>query len=495
MRLPLPSARWLPPLLVYFAAGFAAVGIASMTWIVKERLSLSPSDLAAVGFWAGLIWAAKIPAGHLSDWLGPRRGWLLLLGSLLAASSAALGLAILLRSPLPFPPEAAYWLAAILGPAGFMLQDSVADGMSVACARRLSPEGDPLPESAVALELGSIQLWGRGALIAGSLAGGSLSAFLLSSDALGTERGAFWCLLAQFAPPALALLAFAASRLPLAERPEPSGPPPLDARLLAGSLAFALGAAALGALGGSWGEELALAWSLAWLLALLRGMAFRLDEPSRFLLWGSVIALFAFRAVPSGGEGVTWWMMDRLGFDPSFLASLSTVGSAFALLALFLLRGQIASWSLEKSIAVFSALGFALSLPSIGMAFGLHEWSSALTSGGVGAREIALADSALASPLAHAAMVPMLAWIARSAPAGLEATWFALLASVMNLALSASSVATKHLAAAFPVAKASASSPGDYSRIPELLILPALLGLAIPLLAAFWSARRSRSAP
>lgn len=492
MRISLPHPSWLPPLLVYFAAGFAAVSAAAMTWVVKERLSLSPSDLAAVAFWAGLIWSAKIPAGHLADRLGPRSGWLLLAGSVLSASSAALALGIFGAYPLPFAPNSAYWIAAILGPAGFMLQDAVADGMGARAVASRLPDGSPRDPAETAVEHGQVQLWGRALLISGSLFGGLLASWLLSSSGFGPEEGARLCLIAGFAPSLLALLGWLASRL---FPSEPALAAPLDRRLLLGSLAFASGAALLGTLGGALGEELALAWSLGWLLFLLRGMATKLDEGARFLLWGSLLALFAFRAVPSGGEGVTWWMMDSLGFDPSFLSRLSVVGSFAALAFLFFLREKIASWSLERSVIVFSVVGAVLALPSLGMAFGLHEWSSAATSGAVGAREIALADTALGSPLVHAAMVPMLAWIARSAPRGLEATWFALLASVMNLALSASSVATKHLAAAFPVAKASASSAGDYSNVPALLLLPMLIGLSIPVWASLWSLRRAKSSP
>jgi len=47
---------------------------------------------------------------------------------------------------------------------------------------------------------------------------------------------------------------------------------------------------------------------------------------------------------------------------------------------------------------------------------------------------------ALESPLGQIAMIPMLAWIANSAPANLKATYFAVMASFTNLALSLISV-------------------------------------------------------
>ena len=87
------------------------------------------------------------------------------------------------------------------------------------------------------------------------------------------------------------------------------------------------------------------------------------------------------------------------------------------------------------------------------MYYGLHEWTAARTGGVVDARFIALVDTALESPLGQIAMVPMLAWIARSAPENLKATYFAVMASFTNLALSASQLGTRYLNMAFTVTR------------------------------------------
>ena len=50
-------------------------------------------------------------------------------------------------------------------------------------------------------------------------------------------------------------------------------------------------------------------------------------------------------------------------------------------------------------------------------------------------------------------MIPMLAWIAKNAPAELKATFFAVMASFTNLALSASSLGTKYLNEIFVVTR------------------------------------------
>jgi len=61
--------RWsyLPPLMVYLAAGVSGFTSIVEAFFVKEKLGLSAAMLASLGFWAGLPWAMKMPLGHLVD--------------------------------------------------------------------------------------------------------------------------------------------------------------------------------------------------------------------------------------------------------------------------------------------------------------------------------------------------------------------------------------------------------------------------------------------
>jgi hypothetical protein len=58
----------------------------------------------------------------------------------------------------------------------------------------------------------------------------------------------------------------------------------------------------------------------------------------------------------------------------------------------------------------------------------------------VDARFIAIIETTLESPLGQGAMIPLLAWVARNAPADLKAAFFAVMASFTNMALTASSL-------------------------------------------------------
>ena len=85
-------------------------------------------------------------------------------------------------------------------------------------------------------------------------------------------------------------------------------------------------------------------------------------------------------------------------------------------------------------------------------------------------------------------MIPLLAWIARNAPAHLKATFFAVFASFTNLALSASSLFTKYLNQIYEVTREVKDkitneilSVADYSELGILLIVITLLTLLVPI--------------
>jgi hypothetical protein len=107
----------------------------------------------------------------------------------------------------------------------------------------------------------------------------------------------------------------------------------------------------------------------------------------------------------------------------------------------------------------------------------------------VDARFIAIIDTALESPLGQIAMIPMLAWIAQNAPSHLKATFFAVMASFTNLALSASSLGTRYMNEIYTITREvrdrvtdAIESTADYSELGWLLISVMLIGLIAPLL-------------
>ena len=125
--------------------------------------------------------------------------------------------------------------------------------------------------------------------------------------------------------------------------------------------------------------------------------------------------------------------------------------------------------------------GTILSAPDLILYYDLHQMI------GVDARTIALLDTMAESPLVHISMIPMLALIAFYAPAGKRATWFAVSASLMNLATTGGSLLTKYLNKWFVVSREIKDKEGiittaaDYSQLGILLWVVILFAFIVPL--------------
>jgi hypothetical protein len=506
---------YLPPLMVYVAAGISGLTGIVGTFFVKEYLGLSAEFLAALGFWAGLPWALKMPVGHLVDLFWKHKAGLVYLGASLIAASLLIMLGLLSERAMMvgvMPAEAWYVLAALLAPVGYVLQDVVADAMTVEAVPRVDAQGREVSADARKLMHTTMQTLGRVAIIGGSVLVALVNVVLFSGAASLPEAQKLAVYVQVYG---LALLIPVASVLGVtlagwirrrdharlvasgltaseAERLLSAQPerPAVNWWILGGGLAFTLVSLSVGLARVPGGQEIVFAVSMSIVLFLIWRLVRELDPDARNTLVGTAVVIFVFRAVPGTGAGSTWWYIDVLKFDQQFLASLSLIASTLTLAGLFLFRRFMAERSITHIVGFLTVVGTVLSLPTLGMYHGLHEWTAAHTGGVVDARFIALVDTALESPLGQIAMVPMLAWIARSAPDRLKATYFAVMASFTNLALSASQLGTKYLNSLFVVtrevkdpASGVVKVAADYSQLGELLVAVMVAGFALPFLA------------
>ena len=58
---------YLPLLMVYFAYGALGIIDVSRDMWIKERLTLTPAELAGIGVWLSLPWTVKMVFGQLVD--------------------------------------------------------------------------------------------------------------------------------------------------------------------------------------------------------------------------------------------------------------------------------------------------------------------------------------------------------------------------------------------------------------------------------------------
>ncbi|MGH7391921.1 MAG: hypothetical protein ACREM3_21055, partial [Candidatus Rokuibacteriota bacterium] len=152
---------WTPILVTYFCYGASAVTGVAEVFFQKDVLRLTPAEVATVAFWVSLPWSMKMVAGVASDvhpLFGSRRIAYLLLGAACTLGGYALMAGYVST-------KATYLVATLLVTVGFMVQDVVADALSVEVARTDE-------------ELGQIQTLGRMALLLGGISVGYLSGWL-----------------------------------------------------------------------------------------------------------------------------------------------------------------------------------------------------------------------------------------------------------------------------------------------------------------------------
>jgi hypothetical protein len=490
---------YLPPLMVYMAAGIQGLTGIVGTFFIKEYLDLSAEFLAALGFWAVMPWTVKMVVGHVVDLAWRWKEALVFLGAGLLAASIGIMIGLLadpaaMRAVMP----AEHWfvLAALLAPVGYMVQDVVADAMTVEAVPRVEADGRSIPADERRAMHTTMQTLGRVAIIGGLTLVALVNVFLMAGVHQLPEpqrvaaylRVYEWALVIPVISVSGVLLAvWIRRRNPLQFRRDVT-PPRANWWILAGGAAFVAITLTIGLGRHQHGQELVFGGSMAVVLFLIWRLVRELDAEARATLIGTAAVIWMFRAMPGPGAGASWWMIDELAFDQQFLAALSLIGSGLTLVGLFVFRRFMAERSIYYIVGFLTLAGAVLSLPQIGMYYGLHEWTAARTGGVVDARFIAVIDTALESPLGQIAMVPMLAWIANSAPEKLKATYFAVMASFTNLALSAAQLATKYLNRLFTVtrevkdaASGAIQVPADYSQLGELFITVTVIGLALPL--------------
>jgi hypothetical protein len=458
----------------------------------------------------------KMPVGHVVDLIWRWKALLLWLGAAMLAASLLIMIGLIAHTEaMRAVTSVNRWfvLSALLLPTGYMIQDAVADAMTVEAVPKVDADGKPYDEQTRKAMHTTMQTYGRVAVIGGLALVALANVYLFhDTEALpAAQKAQLYARIYVFALaiPVLSVLGVvlhAFLKMRAAARLRSQGKSEEEiARLLAvhgeekthpnwgvlgGSLAFVAVTLAVGLGGMRHAQEIIFLGSFAVIVFLLWRLARELDPLAKSTLIGTALILFIYRAMPSSGAGSTWWMIDVLRFDESFLARLSLVAYALTLVGMFAFRRFMAEKSIATIIVFLTVVGSLLALPTIGMYYGLHEWTARHTGGVVDARFIALIDTALESPLGQIAMIPMLAWIANSAPANLKATYFAVMASFSNLALSASQLATKYLNQLYIVsrevrdrASGTINVPQDYSELGILLIIATLIGLLVPLAA------------
>ena len=503
---------YLPPLMVYVAAGISGLTGIVGTFFVKDYLNLSAAFLAGLGFWAGIPWALKMPLGHLVDLIWERKNYMVYLGASLIALSLMIMYGLIIHTETMaeiFSVETWFVISVILAPVGYVVQDVVADAMTVEAVPLSDEQGIDYSKDQVKIMHTTMQTLGRFAIIGGTVLV-ALANVILFRDVESLEQAEKINLYGSIYIYSLIIPLVSIFGVILAnylrnkkikilksqglefKNERGTEKTKVNWWILGGSLIFVIFTLSVGSFNVPFAQEIVFIGSVVIILFLMFKLIKELPEELRLTIVGTAVIIFIFRAMPSPGPGLTWFEIDVLKFNEQFFSVLSLLASVLTLAGIVLLRPFMAKNSIAKIIVILSIAGSILFLPSVGMYYGFHDWTSSLTGGVVDAKFIALINTALESPLGQISMIPLLAWIAKNAPAHLKATFFAVFASFTNLALSASALGTKYLNQVFTVTRevkdkvsGEIQTTADYSELGILLIVVTLLTLILPILFVF----------
>ena len=459
--------RYIPLLLIYFAYGSSVfVGIAGNFWVKKE-LSLSAEDLLALGVWLTVPWTIKMIFGQMVDSVtifGSNRKVYVLIGATLMAASTVMLIGIVGEHSwiAGYSKESVYIFASVVGVVGFVMQDVVADTMTTEVVDKSQSDSDIKKELAIIQVLSRLSL-GLAIFIMGWL-GGELAS-IYDYETVYT--------LSLFIP-ILSVVGVLFVRL------NPVKPSELNKQVLFGGLLFALFVILVGYNDVPYSQEIVFVVSLGVVLYLLSTVIGDFDADTIRHIKMAMIVIFVYRAMPSVGPALQWWEIDVLKFDESFFAKLAMIGGGIALAGLWFATKFIVSRSIGKVLIFLTIMSTVLSLPILAMYYNIH------TMLGLDARTVALVDTALASPFDYIAGVLMLTLVAVYAPEGKKGTWFALMASLMNIALSASGLFSKYLNQIFVLTREVKQdgvviTPANYDDLGILLWVVIIIGLVVPI--------------
>lgn len=519
------SLKWsyAPPLMVYLSAGLQGFSAVVATFFVKEYLSLSAALLAGLMFWASLPWALKIPLGHLVDIIWKWKSTLVFLGAGLIGVSLLIMYGLIAHTAAMqaiMPVEAWFILSTMLSPIGYVVQDVVADAMTIEAVPIADSKGQPFSEDEIKAQHTTMQSLGRLANFFGIMVVALFNVTLFSGvDHLTrAEKADIYAqlYLLELLVPIISIAGVIINHYQIVQRRNALlasgiGPDVVESLVLppheetkpnwwifGGTAVFAVFTLAIGLAKVPAAQEITFVVTATIVVFVMVHLIRELDAERARMLIGTAAIVFVFRATPLPGPALSWFEIDVLGFNQQFLAYLEMLTALLTLVGIILLRPMIANYSIAKITVILSIAAGFLAVPSLTLYYGGHHVLSRLTSGFVDSHTIAFVDTALESPLDQVAMIPLLAWIARNAPTHLKATFFAVMASFVNLALSASNLFTKYLNKIFVVSReiedtsnAGVIIPADYTMLGWLLISVAVISVVAPLIAV-WLVQRTR---
>jgi folate/biopterin transporter len=148
-------------------------------------------------------------------------------------------------------------------------------------------------------------------------------------------------------------------------------------------------------------------------------------EPSLYL---PVLFIFLWQSTPTAEPAFFYFVTNDLGFSPTFLGEIRLATSVASLLGVGVFQSFLRYLPLRPLLGWITVITSGLGMTNLILVYHLNR------SWGVDDHWFSLGDSVILTVAGQIAYMPILVLAARLCPAGIEATLFALLMSVINLA-------------------------------------------------------------
>ena len=170
--------------MIYLAAGISGLTGIVGTFFVKDYLNLSAAFLAGLGFWAGIPWALKMPLGHMVDLIWDKKNYMVFFGAGLLSASLFIMYGLIIHTETMsnyMSIETWFVVSVLLAPVGYVVQDVVADAMTVEAVPLINDEGQPYSKSQIKVMHTTMQTLGRFAIIGGTVLVALINVILFSN--------------------------------------------------------------------------------------------------------------------------------------------------------------------------------------------------------------------------------------------------------------------------------------------------------------------------
>lgn len=368
--------------LVYFVQGALGLAHLAVSFFLKDRLGLGPAEVASLVGIAMIPWTIKPIYGMISDSFpiaGYRRRPYLVLSSILGTVSW-LCMAMVVKTPL------AASIAIGLGSLSVACSDAITDALVVQRARKES-EGDA----------GSLQSFSWAAVSIGAISSAYFSGFIL--ERWGTQ---VVFEITSALPMLVAIAAFAIS----------------DRAVKSENLTDGLASSASSASS----KIVGINPNIKHQLQQLR------QAVTTKQIWLPAAFIFLWQATPSADTAFFFFSTNELGFNPEFLGTVRLATSLAGLLGVWIFQRYLKTVPMRRIFLWTTLISTILGLTSLVLI------THANRSLGIDDRWFSMGDSLILTVAGRIAYMPVLVLAARLCPEGIEATLFALLMSVMNVA-------------------------------------------------------------